>query len=176
MFIEKIEEIQTRLISKKNYLYLIARQDNKKYDAGFLKKNGITPPKNFYQWHIKRQSEYSASRFLIKYALSKMNLPTNQPTYRKNLAPKWHENTKGCISHKDQMVIVIVIKNSDIIAAIDIERMMSEMLYRKIGSRIINSKEKEELEKKKYDKSFYYTLLFSAKESIIKLGKIYQIR
>ena len=167
MLLTNIRSIKTPQNYNKNIILLVASFDNKNYQHKLIEQEQIETPIEFNKWCLNRQAEYIAGRILVKKATLMLKLPCYTITHQHNQAPKWNKLFNGSISHKKNLVTALVTSQTNSQIGIDLELKQSEVKCVKIANKICSRKEIENA--KKIDIDFYYTLMFSIKESIFKL-------
>ena len=167
MLLTNIRSIKTPKNYNENIILLVARFDSKNYQHKLIEQEQIETPIEFSKWCLNRQAEYIAGRMLVKKATLMLKLPCYKIKHQHNQAPKWNKLFNGSISHKKNLVTTLVTSQTNSQIGIDLELKKSEAKCIKIANKICNKKEIEN--EKKIDIDFYYTLMFSIKESIFKL-------
>ena len=126
-------------------------------------------PENIKISISKRKAHYFAGRFLSKIILSKMGIIDFNLLSGTGNEPLWPKNIIGSLSHTENHAIcAITLPIETTVIGIDIQEYISKVTANEIWSSIITSSEKEFLSMIKIDFPILLTLVFSAKESLLK--------
>lgn len=137
----------------------------------------IEVPNNFKQMSNKRMLEYFMSRLCAKQGLHELGyykpIKLNKSTHGNVI---WPDKFTGSISHSDNMAIACVVHETQYRSVgIDIENIVNYSIYEQLKFLVLSYSELDIYFKnysKLLTKEQFFTLVFSAKESIFKA--IYQ--
>lgn len=135
---------------------------------------GIVPPPTIKTACLKRKAEYLAGRYCAKKAMYKHGfVDSNFQLYAgENRAPVWPDTLTGSISHSDGFAVSVVTSCSNYRGiGIDVESMIKESSLINIRNYISLDSEQSRFYKLYsgyFSETAYYSLIFSAKESIYK--------
>ena len=118
----------------------------------------------------KRENEYRISRQCARQALSQIDPAMSSVIIASNpdRSPLWPEGYVGSITHTDGYVAVVVALSRDVRAiGIDSEKRMSVETVKEIKD-LVASKMEQALCTDMSQEQLFYTLIFSAKESVFK--------
>lgn len=124
--------------------------------------NGVQFPDSYHSFGNKRRCEYLAGRISLKVLCNYPFLWEFFPN--KNGAPTFPTGTNGSLSHSDNIVLAVIARSRDIVSiGVDIQHWITEDDFELIQESIVNINEIILIKDKKY-----LTIIFSAKESLIK--------
>ena len=135
---------------------------------------GVEPPSHIKKACLKRKAEYLAGRYCAKKAMGKHGFLNSkfQLESGENRAPIWPDSLTGSISHSDGFAVSVVGSLSHYRGiGIDVESMIRESSLINIRNYISLKAEQNrfyELYSAGFNETSYFSLIFSAKESIYK--------
>ncbi len=117
---------------------------------------------------ISRKAEFLAGRILVNHILATLEFEKIKLDIGSNRQPIWPQNIKGSISHVDQIVICAICTSKKFKRiGIDIE-LLNEDIPQDLTKTIMNLEEENLAKKYNIKKPHYFSLVFSAKESLFK--------
>lgn len=131
---------------------------------------GVTLPIVIRSSSEKRQTEHHLSRQCASQALSRIDPSLSSVVVASNpdRSPIWPEGYVGSITHTDGYVSVVVALTSDVRAiGIDSEKIISVEIVNDIKD-LVASETEQALCTNISQEQLFYTLVFSAKESVFK--------
>lgn len=114
-----------------------------------------------------RQAEFITGRLLAQEALGKHQIRSHIVRQNSDGSPAWPEGIRGSISHKKELAIAAVTRESDFIG-IDLENLITDKNARKLAKRIVNEQEQDLMEATDISFGENFTRIFSAKEALYK--------
>ncbi|MGS2723356.1 4'-phosphopantetheinyl transferase family protein [Porticoccus sp. GXU_MW_L64] len=117
----------------------------------------------------KRQAEFLAGRYCAARALRALGSDNLIVQSGENRIPLWPANAVGSISHTAGKAVAIAARQQDYAGiGIDCEMLVSNDVCERIYSTIAVPQDTQVLDGGPWDKAWFLTLLFSAKESLFK--------
>ncbi|UTW45959.1 4'-phosphopantetheinyl transferase superfamily protein [bacterium SCSIO 12696] len=117
----------------------------------------------------KRQAEFLAGRYCAARALNALGSRDLVVHSGENRIPRWPENTVGSISHTAGKAVAVAAWKKDYVGiGIDCEMQVSDEVCERIYDTIAIPEDTQLLNRGGWEKAWFLTLLFSAKESLFK--------
>jgi len=139
------------------------------YDDTLFDALGIKYSESLKNAVIKRRAEFLAGRYCAKHSLEKRGINNTTIGIGKNRNPIWPKTVVGSISHCGNHAVAITGNASTLIGVgIDIEDEISLETIENIQHQIVNREEAALISQNIGDRSLFFTLAFSVKESFFK--------
>ncbi len=135
-----------------------------------FQQQGITLTGKLLQARRKRQVEFLAGRYCAKKALQQLRSDNHRVGINADQLPRWPTGYVGSISHSSGLAIAAVGATSVFSSiGIDVEKQVSSTAAANLSDAILMPKDQRLNAEQQLPDAFFFTLVFSAKESLYKL-------
>ncbi|MDO8775873.1 MAG: 4'-phosphopantetheinyl transferase superfamily protein [Burkholderiaceae bacterium] len=130
---------------------------------------GISMPVRIKQAVAKRKSEYLAARIASRDLMRLFGIDDAQITLKENRAPLWPSGIVGSITHTDNVTVIAAGRERDINGVgIDCEKIVEHEIVDKLSEHVLTENEIVLMRRMGICPRDFFTLAFSAKESLYK--------
>ncbi|MDP0560823.1 MAG: 4'-phosphopantetheinyl transferase superfamily protein [Candidatus Endonucleobacter sp. (ex Gigantidas childressi)] len=135
-----------------------------------LKLCGVKLPLNLEESGDNRQSEFLAGRYCASKGLYVLGAKNREVVINDDGSPSWPDGYMGSISHSHGMALAVTgYRDQYRSIGVDIERLISCKRAEKLSKVVLLAEEMKLQESLCLPSSWFFTLAFSAKESLFKL-------
>ncbi|WP_066016658.1 4'-phosphopantetheinyl transferase family protein [Endozoicomonas atrinae] len=154
---EGIEVTATQYVVGEQYIQAIGRF-------------GIALPKSLMSARTKRQVEYLAGRYCATKSLEQFDQKHGSIGINDDGSPDWPVGFTGSITHSKGLAIAALASGSKVrLLGLDAEQWVSAVRAEKLSRAILLDREESFLHDQSLPLDWFFTLVFSAKESLYKL-------
>lgn len=136
----------------------------------FARHQGVVLPDTLSQARTKRRAEFLAGRFCAMRGLECLGAVSTEVGICEDRGPRWPSGFTGSITHSAGVTLAAVARQPDIRAVgIDVEQWVPETRAEKLSRAILMDQDKQLRDSHQLAAGWFFTLAFSAKESLYKL-------
>ncbi|MDB2384256.1 4'-phosphopantetheinyl transferase superfamily protein [Endozoicomonas sp.] len=136
----------------------------------FFQSEGLSLPSNLTTARTKRQAEYLAGRYCAGIGLKRLGADNFEVKASRDRSPVWPENYTGSISHSQGFAMAVTGEKARYRSiGVDIEKIVSESRAERLSNTVLTDSDCELRSTLGLPIHWFFTLVFSAKESLYKL-------